>query len=159
MPSTVSLGSSGADVEEAQYLLARRQYLQAPGIDASFGPQTDAAVKAFQGASGLTVDGIVGPNTWAALLSGYAYPPPLLSSGSTGPTVQRLQETLNAGRDQFASGLTPLVVDGIYGPLTASMVQAFQGWGGVSVDGIVGPQTWAVSLHAAGQELASVVGV
>jgi peptidoglycan hydrolase-like protein with peptidoglycan-binding domain len=105
------------------------------------------------------VDGIVGPNTWAALLSGYAYPPPQLSSGSTGPTVQRLQETLNAGLDQFASGSTPLVVDGIFGPLTMSMVETFQGWGGVPVDGIVGPQTWAVSLHAAGQELASVVGV
>jgi len=39
------------------------------------------------------------------------------------------------------------------------MVEAFQRWGGVPADGVVGLQTWAVSLHAAGQVLASVVGV
>jgi hypothetical protein len=37
-------------------------------IDGSYGPSTQAAVQAFQSAHGLTVDGIVGPETWAALL-------------------------------------------------------------------------------------------
>jgi murein L,D-transpeptidase YcbB/YkuD len=36
--------------------------------DGSFGPKTLAAVKEFQRAKGLTVDGIVGIATWTALL-------------------------------------------------------------------------------------------
>lgn len=37
-------------------------------VDGRFGPTTRAAVEAFQQAHGLLVDGIVGPDTWAALL-------------------------------------------------------------------------------------------
>lgn len=39
-----------------------------PGvIDGDFGPNTENAVKEFQGDYGLTVDGIVGPESWAAI--------------------------------------------------------------------------------------------
>lgn len=34
--------------------------------DGRFGPATEAAVKALQKSKGLTVDGIIGPKTWAA---------------------------------------------------------------------------------------------
>ncbi|MDX6682327.1 MAG: hypothetical protein QOG94_2366 [Solirubrobacteraceae bacterium] len=36
-------------------------------IDGDFGAQTEAAVKAFQEAAGIDVDGVVGPQTWEAL--------------------------------------------------------------------------------------------
>ena len=39
-----------------------------PADDDFFGPAADAAVRAFQKKRGLTVDGIVGRETWPALL-------------------------------------------------------------------------------------------
>jgi peptidoglycan hydrolase-like protein with peptidoglycan-binding domain len=73
--------------------------------------------------------------------------------------VRRLQEVLGDGRSEFAPGAPPLTVDGVYGPRTRSLVVAFQRWAGVPADGVVGLRTWAVSLHAAGQQLAGAVGV
>lgn len=40
-------------------------------VDGVFLGKTDSAVRSFQEYAGLTVDGIVGPNTWNALVSGY----------------------------------------------------------------------------------------
>ena len=53
-------GSEGADVKKLQEKL---------GVEAigKFGPKTEAAVKAWQKANGLTDDGIVGDATWSKL--------------------------------------------------------------------------------------------
>lgn len=60
-------GSSGDAVTVLQKLLTARGYEVA--VDGDFGNQTLNAVTAFQSDRGLTVDGLVGPQTWAALLS------------------------------------------------------------------------------------------
>lgn len=57
---------SGDDVKELQTLLDKHGF-PCGEIDGVFGPATDKAVKSFQNANGLTVDGKVGEKTWAAL--------------------------------------------------------------------------------------------
>lgn len=61
-------GSEGQSVTRLQALLnvAAQAGLVEDGI---FGPLTDAAVRDFQTSRDLLVDGIVGPQTWTALLS------------------------------------------------------------------------------------------
>jgi putative chitinase len=48
----------------------------------NFGPKTEAAVKAWQSAHGLTADGIVGPATWAKIMgeSTVVVPQPIVSA-------------------------------------------------------------------------------
>ena len=64
---TLRLGSRGTAVVDLQRRLGAAGF-SAGSADGIFGSQTDAAVRAFQRARGLGVDGVVGPLTWAALL-------------------------------------------------------------------------------------------
>ncbi|MEB3281845.1 MAG: peptidoglycan-binding protein [Lyngbya sp.] len=115
-------------------------------VDGIFGPATEAAVKYYQKDNGLLVDGIVGPQTWNLLLKSTTVPfevlqtLPVLSLGSTGDNVIRLQNRLN---DFGAS----LVVDGIFGSKTQAAVKNFQQRFSLAADGIVGPLTWNALLH------------
>jgi D-alanyl-D-alanine carboxypeptidase/Putative peptidoglycan binding domain len=61
----VQRGDQGEDVVEVQQLLGTHGF--AVGVDGDFGPQTETAVEDFQAQLGLEVDGIVGPDTIAAL--------------------------------------------------------------------------------------------
>jgi peptidoglycan hydrolase-like protein with peptidoglycan-binding domain len=63
---TVQQGSMGDAVRAVQSQLAAREMVVT--VDGDFGPQTAAAVRAFQQQAGLVVDGIVGPLTWGALV-------------------------------------------------------------------------------------------
>ena len=65
---TLRKGSRGDAVKELQQLLIGKGYsCGSKGTDGIFGEDTLYAVKKFQQACGLTMDGIVGPKTWAAL--------------------------------------------------------------------------------------------
>ena len=66
---TLSKGSEGDSVKALQILLIGYGYsCGSLGADGDFGSATDKALRAFQEAKGLTVDGICGPNTWNKLL-------------------------------------------------------------------------------------------
>lgn len=56
----------GADATTWKGRLLALGWTAVGASDAAFGPQTDAATRAFQKSRGLLVDGIVGPVTWAA---------------------------------------------------------------------------------------------
>jgi hypothetical protein len=63
---TMRIGQRGWDVAALQFLLSSRGYGPG-GFDGGFGPNTDAAVRHFQRAAGLAVDGVAGPSTLGAL--------------------------------------------------------------------------------------------
>ena len=96
--------------------------------DGDFGPGTEKAVKDYQSANGLAVDGIAGPDTFTHM---GLYELVLLRRGSRGAAVKKLQEGLGIG------------ADGIFGPGTEKAVKAFQEKNGLVVDGLAGPATLA----------------
>ncbi len=67
-------GSRGDEVQQLQTDLTAAGF-PVGAVDGVFGPATEAAVTAFQAARGLDADGVVGPQTWAAL-AGTAPPAP-----------------------------------------------------------------------------------
>jgi peptidoglycan hydrolase-like protein with peptidoglycan-binding domain len=65
---TVKKGSNNEAVKALQYLL-NAKYGKNLTVDGDFGAGTETAVKAFQTLKGLTSDGVVGQNTWLALIA------------------------------------------------------------------------------------------
>jgi putative chitinase len=80
------VGSTGDDVKKLQELL---------GVDiiGKFGPKTEAAVKGWQSANGLTADGIVGDATWSKM---FASKVEIAQVAIAQPTVQN--STFNLGK-------------------------------------------------------------
>jgi peptidoglycan hydrolase-like protein with peptidoglycan-binding domain len=64
--TTLKPGDTGAQVKVLQRALSSLGY-SARALDGQYGPATKQAVAAFQGAHGLTADGIVGSKTLQAL--------------------------------------------------------------------------------------------
>jgi peptidoglycan hydrolase-like protein with peptidoglycan-binding domain len=119
-------------VRSLQQLLRARNHPVT--VDGIFGPNTEAAVKAFQQSKGLVADGIVGPQTWPKLVV-------QVKKGDSGDAVRGVQEVMKF-HDQ-SDGEGPVInVDDIFGPITDNWVRGFQTAVGTASDGIVGPITW-----------------
>ncbi|MGA8117704.1 MAG: GH25 family lysozyme [Actinocatenispora sp.] len=127
----VQSGQTGRQVSTVQYLL--NAHGAALTVDGDFGSATTTAVKSFQSAHGLTADGVVGPNTWQALVV-------TVQAGSTGDAVTAAQAELNA----HGAGLT---VNGQFDAATTAATTAFQTARHLTADGIVGPDTWQALLN------------
>jgi peptidoglycan hydrolase-like protein with peptidoglycan-binding domain len=143
-------GSTGEAVRRLQRSLVIGELLPNTGIDGIFGPATEQAVRSFQQAVGIGVDGIVGPQTWARLPE----PPvlPVLRRGSTGDAVRGLQQGLaEIAKSWEVDG--PGRADGAFGLRTEASVQSFQRFAEVAVDGVVGDHTWYAQVGGVGRLL------
>lgn len=130
-------------------------------VNGIFSIDTENAVITFQNTFNLVVDGIVGKATWYKIQYVYyavkrvcelasegvlyddvskQYPDYLLA-GNRGPEVAQVQYFLNFV-SQYENNVSPVLVDGIFGPATEKSVRDFQRLYNLNVDGIVGPDTF-----------------
>lgn len=147
-----------AVVSELQRALTSAGYDPGP-VDGTFGPRTEAAVIAFQQDNDLSADGVVGPETAAALNSAASASPttPATPGVSTFTLPEGTKLRLGEGDPAVVSelqqalssaGYAPGSVDGTFGQETEAAVVAFQEANGLSADGVVGPET-AAALNSA----------
>lgn len=98
MSPTLKMGSTGAIVETLQTDLNKILGF-ALLVDGHFGIKTYNAVKVFQGQSNLTVDGIVGLQTWSALLKAISPAPTVPVDALLNAIIQ-----VESGGDDNAEG-------------------------------------------------------
>lgn len=135
------------EVKAIQFLLRARGFYSAQP-DGIYGSQTAAAVKNFQRAKGLKVDGIVGPATFPKLVQ-------TVKRGARGDTVRAVQVLLRDFVGHEAQyPYANMKVDGVFGYKTESAVRDYQsehGVGGsklIKVNGVVDTLTWAMVFHS-----------
>ena len=133
------LGDRGPAVADVQATLVGLGLLASPPAEPVFDAATDQALRQFQQERGLSVDGIVGPESYRALAAArWKLGDRLLSLATrpyVGDDVAALQERLlelgfDAGR-----------ADGIFGPRTERALRGLQREYGLVPDGTCGPAT------------------
>lgn len=145
--TVIQRGSTGAAVVALQKALAI-------GADGSFGPGTEAKVKAYQSSKGISPTGVVAASTWAALMGQSSTgtpttstPPPATTSPTSTEFTAYKATALRVGSKGTAvkvlqAGLGGLAVDGAFGQATAGAVKALQTRWGLPANGVVSLKTW-----------------
>ncbi len=156
-PAELRPGSRGEAVRDLQVRLGAQGH-DIPPVEAGvYGGGTEQAVRTFQEARGLRVDGVCGPQTWSAVVeSGYRLGDRLLYRRRPmlrGDDVAELQRRLNglgfdAGRE-----------DGILGDDTTHALIEFQRNMNLPTDGMCGAATLAVLERVGGLAAGSVASV
>lgn len=116
--TSIPKNSYGTQVRYMQMALIGMGFLSG-SVDGHYGTKTEAAVRSFQSAYGLTVDGSAGRNTMTALKN----------------AVVAIQSDL-ARQNRYKG-----VIDGIFGDGTRSAVKGYQSYMGLMANGIAGPST------------------
>ncbi len=152
--------SNGPSVEELQRRLTAAGFVIE--VDGEFGLLTERATADYQLSRGLDVDGIVGLQSWTALLTGQPAVDPDASPvklgtrspdshPSTRPSLQRGDtglDVVDLQRRLIALGFAPGEDDGVFGPLTLAAVERYQVSRSLELDGVVGLQTWTALMLA-----------
>lgn len=129
-------GDRGEPVLDVQNRLSALGYSVDPDRVGVFEDGTRLAVAGFQEARGLPVDGVVGPETWRALVdASYGLGDRMLYHRvpmMRGDDVAELQARLNS------LGFDTGKVDGVFGPDTLAGLLDFQHNRGLAQDGIAG---------------------
>ncbi len=155
-PRLFQMNDVGIEVREMQRRLKELGYLNGEA-DGQFGSATENAVKAFQYQHNLENDGIAGEQTLNLLYSAQAQTfvptptpsptPSVLSSGSNGEEVKRLQQRLK-DLGFYTGG-----IDGDFGKGTKNAVMLFQKQHDLDADGIAGQKTLAVLYSDAAHQI------
>jgi cell wall-associated NlpC family hydrolase len=136
----LNVGDVGQSVEAVQEKL-QNLGLYADSIDGIYGPNTRSAVRKYQSAHGLLVDGVAGPHTLRSLFSGATSTVSTSNSSSYVNYGDRGQAVKNVQTKLISLGFLHGSADGIFGPQTKSAVKSFQSAHHLLVDGVVGPKT------------------
>ena len=135
-------GDTGAEVAEVRARLAHLGLCGDMDSGTSlFDDEVDQAVRTFQQDRGITVDGVVGPQTFRRLEEArwqlgdrvLSFVPGHLMTGDDVTELQRRLTQLG-----FASGR----LDGMFGSQTDAALREFQAAVGVTADGSCGPDTF-----------------
>lgn len=148
-------GSTGSAVAEIRGMLASIGLLDNTDVSRAdvFDEATELAVRHFQQRRGISVDGMVGAETYAALTGAHWRLGDRVLAHQSGP-LQGGDDVTNLQTQLIELGYHLVRADGLFGPLTAKALRSFQRDYGLVPDGICGPAT----LRALRQLARRVVG-
>ena len=185
--STLKMGSTGSDVKRLQRRLKDLGYLTG-SADGDFGAATEQAVRDFQSANGLSVDGKAGTRTIEKLYSSSAKKKTTTSSSSSSSSSSSGSSSSSSSSSSTSSSYTNgktdiylqlgssgsqvkilqnrLIVlgylsgtaDGEFAETTQAAVIAFQERNSIYADGIAGPTTLTKLYSESARKASSVVG-